>query len=137
MLADAFLLFSPVLFLASCIFTLSELKNLFPSPRIKKRESKGLESELCMRKAEKLMTNCTRIDSQHLSPFPSFLPPQPVELYTGQSLFHVNKCSQVGVAMEISPQLPWRRDRGRMERLVSPSFFHPHFDLYQKRSLTS
>ncbi|KAK2874435.1 hypothetical protein Q8A67_021588 [Cirrhinus molitorella] len=29
-----------------------------------------------------------------------------------RSNFHVNKCSQVGVAMAISPWLPWRRDWG-------------------------
>lgn len=82
-----------------------------------------------MRKAEKLMTNFPPIDGLNLflpglrlflSNLLSFtqaevVPFKPKPLSPLGFNFHVNKCSQVGVAMAISPQLPWRQDRGGTE----------------------
>lgn len=70
----------------------------------------------------------TRLVDGHSTPFPVWHPFLPFNLLRHtqpaavpfkrqpllllRSNFHVNKCSQVGVAMAISPWLPWRRDRG-------------------------
>lgn len=44
-----------------------------------------------------------------------------------RSNFHVNKCSQVGVAMAISPWLPWRRDWGGTGSRFAVDSWSPFF----------